>query len=103
MSVPAGGQSDVVSDIRATAIGPGEYGVTVVEGDLTTHHRVTVPTELLDELDWPDLDTRTLVEQSFAFLLEREKPTQILPEFGLDQISRYFPDYLTEIRARLSG
>ncbi len=40
---------------------------------------------------------------SFEFLLEREPATSILREFSLDVISRYFPGYPAEIRARLCG
>jgi hypothetical protein len=38
-------------------------------------------------------DVERLVEQSFAFLLEREPPSAILATFDLAVIQRYFPDY----------
>ena len=44
-----------------------------------------------------------LVRSSFEFLLEREPASSILRKFSLDIISRYFPDYPAEIRARLGG
>lgn len=90
-----------MSDITVTAMGPGEFGVQVREGDSTTSHRVTVPDELLDELALPDVDQERLVEESFAFLLEREPATSILAEFPLTTISRYFPEYHDELRSRL--
>ena len=90
-----------MSDITVTAMGPGEFGVQVREGDTTTSHRVTVPDELLDELALPDVDQERLVEESFAFLLEREPATSILAEFPLTTISRYFPEYHDELRSRL--
>ncbi len=90
-----------MSDITVTAIGPGEFGVQVREGETTTSHRVTVPDELLDELAIPDLDQERLVEESIAFLLEREPATSILSEFPLTTISRYFPEYHDELRSRL--
>lgn len=34
-----------------------------------------------------------LVRKSFEFLLDREPPTAILPEFELSVISKYFPEY----------
>ena len=34
-----------------------------------------------------------LVERSFEFLLSREPATSILPEFDLNVIPTYFPDY----------
>ena len=44
-----------------------------------------------------------LVRESFAFLLEREPAGSILASFDLSVISRYFPEYRTEIRRRLRG
>lgn len=90
-----------MSDITVTPMGPGEFGVQVREGDNTTSHRVTVSDELLDELAIPDVDQERLVEESFAFLLEREPATSILEEFPLTTISRYFPEYHDELRSRL--
>ena len=91
-----------MSEITVTAMGPGQFGVQVREGDTTTSHQVTVPDELLDELGLPDVDQEELVEESFAFLLEREPATSILEEFPLTTISRYFPEYPDELRSRLS-
>ncbi|HKR98579.1 MAG TPA: hypothetical protein VJU79_03590 [Candidatus Dormibacteraeota bacterium] len=42
-----------------------------------------------------------LVRESFAFLLEREPPQSILSRFDLAVISRYFPDYRSEIARRM--
>lgn len=79
-----------------------EYGVRVREGDHATDHHVRVPESLRDELGIVDLDEDQLVRESFHFLLEREPADSILREFDLDVISRYFPDYVSEIRTRLS-
>jgi hypothetical protein len=40
---------------------------------------------------------------SFEFLLEGGPATSFPREFSLDVLSRYFPGYPTEIRARLGG
>lgn len=77
--------------------GPHSYAVTVTEGENTTNHVVDVPAEMQGD------DEERLVRESFLFLLEREPATSILPAFPLDTISRYFPDYLAEIRARLTS
>jgi len=87
-------------DVRAT--GPHQYGVVVTQGGGTTHHDVAVPASLIDGLDLPGLDEERLVRESFAFLLEREPATSIMRKFDLDVISRYFPEYLDVIRARLA-
>ena len=46
-------------------------------------------------------DVERLVRETFAFLLEREPRSSILPTFDLDVVGRYFPDYPTVIRTRL--
>lgn len=38
-----------------------------------------------------------LVEESFRFLLEREPKESILPRFDLTDISKYFPEFESEI------
>jgi hypothetical protein len=60
-----------------------------------------VPKGLVDELGWGEAGEMELVRESFAFLLEREPATSILPQFSLDVIGRYFPEYPTEIGQRL--
>lgn len=83
-------------DISGT--GDHEYEVTVHQGDTTTRHRVRVP----DDLRPPGVDEERLVTESFVFLLEREPATSIMSRFDLDVISRYFPEYRSVMRARLS-
>ncbi len=41
----------------------------------------------------PDVPVDVLVRRSFAFLLEREPASAILPRFDLGTIERYFPEY----------
>lgn len=80
--------------VEVRAHGPHTYSVAVTEGRNTTHHIVEVPEAMRDT------DEEALVRESFAFLLEREAATSILSRFSLDTISRYFPEYATEIRTR---
>ena len=47
-------------------------------------------------------DMERLVRETFVFLLEREPPTAILDAFDLDEVSRYFPAYPSEMRVRLA-
>ncbi len=44
-----------------------------------------------------------LVRRSFDFLLQRERPDQILARFRLSEIERYFPEYPQEIRRARPG
>ncbi len=72
------------------------------EGATSTNHRVTVPEGMVEELDLADVDRERLVRESIAFLLEREPSTAILPDFSLDEIGRFFPEYFQELPARLA-
>ena len=83
-------------------MGPDEFGVQVREGEVRTSHRVKVPAGLLDDLQLADEDAEIVVRESFEFLLEREPASSILPEFSLNEISKYFPEYSEELSRRLS-
>ena len=65
-------------------------------------HHVTVSDDDARDLA-PGASADDLVRESFAFLLEREPAGSILASFDLSVISRYFPEYRTEIRRRLRG
>ncbi len=75
--------------------------VTVVDARRATHHTVHVRRESLERLA-PRSTPEGLLRASFEFLLEREPSSSILREFDIDVIARYFPEYPTEIAARLS-
>ena len=81
--------------------GPQAFDVSVQDGGKTSSYRVSVPSELSDKLG--GVAPETLVRESFVFLLEREPASSILSEFSLSVISRYFPEYLDEMKSRLSG
>lgn len=81
----------------------GTYKVEVSSGPKSTSHVVSVPGDALTRLGAEDVTAEDLVRASFSFLLEREPPTSILARFGLDDITRYFPEYPGEIRRRLGS
>ena len=88
--------------IRITAAGAQhEFGVEVTEGDETTSHKVIVPPSLLDDWGLEEKDSEDVIRESFAFLLEREPASSILPEFSLAIIPRYYPEYKDELPERL--
>ncbi|HYH27341.1 MAG TPA: hypothetical protein VEA19_01030 [Actinomycetota bacterium] len=89
-------------EIQVTPLDEDAFGVRVREGTNETNHKVTVPDEMLEVLGLPEPDLEELVRESFEFLLEREPATSILGDFRLDAISEFFPEYLDEIRTRLS-
>lgn len=82
-------------------MGPREFEVRVREGERETGHRVTVPESLTREMRLPEDDLEGVVRESFRFLLEREPASSILPEFSLDVIPAYFPEYKEELPKRL--
>ena len=90
-------------DVTITELDPGHFGVQVTQGTTTTSHRVRVPADMVDDLGLSGVDQEALVRESISFLLEREPATSILPEFGLDIISRYFPEYPEELVRRVGG
>ncbi len=79
-----------MTTVEVTPVGEDAYSVTVREGASATVHEVTGALERAAALGIaPD----RLVEASFRFLLDREPKEAILARFGLDVISRYFPEY----------
>lgn len=83
-----------MADIAVTRAAERTYDVTV---DGTSRHRVSVPARFGQEED-----LEQVVRASFEFLLEREPASSILPEFSLDVIGRYFPEYEDELPRRLA-
>ena len=73
---------------------------TVDVGDQrgTTRHTVDVMDRDRERWGRPGEPVERLVERAFEFLLAREAPTQILRQFALSDIQRYFSDFDEEIR-----
>ena len=88
-----------MADISIT---PVAFRVKVREGQGATTHQVTVPERLSETLELREDDLERVVRESFRFLLEREPATSILRQFSLSDISRYFPEYPSELERRLS-
>ena len=89
----------ILANIKVTPTGDREFEVVV--GEEVSTHRVTVPEDLVAELGLPEDDLEGIVRESFAFLLEREPASSILPEFSLDVIPKYFPEFKEELPKRL--
>ena len=87
---------------KVVSMAPGEYGVEVEEGHEITGHKVRLPRAFLDDLLLTDVDEELIVRETFDFLLEREPATSILPEFSLEDVSRYFPEFPEELQRRLT-
>ena len=93
-------------EVRCDRGGAEGWTCLVTLGELerrASTHTVRVSMTDLERLTPGAADPTTLVEQSFAFLLERESPGSILRSFNLLDIARYFPDYESDIRRRVGG
>ena len=88
-----------MADIAVSETGPRSFEVSLAEAGTT--HSVTVPDDLVEELDLPEDDLERVVRASFEFLLEREPASSIMREFSLDVIPTYFPEYKEELPMRL--
>lgn len=94
-----------MTSVQITPMEPEHFGVQIDEGEVggaVKSVRVAVPSALLEELGMADVDPVTIVEETVAFLLEREPATNLLPEFALDDVPKYFPEFFEELRTRLS-
>jgi hypothetical protein len=91
-----------MADISITPLAPRAFRVDVREGQRETAHQVTVPERLGERLELREEDLERVVRESFRFLLEREPAASILRQFSLSDISRYFPEYPSELARRLS-
>jgi hypothetical protein len=90
-----------MAKIAIKSLGPGEFQVEVGEGGGQTTHRVAVPPSLGEGVELPADDLERVVRESFRFLLEREPASSILTRFSLSDITRYFPEYPSELAHRL--
>ena len=85
-----------MAEITVTATGAHTFQVTVKEGGSVSSHAVTTDPAMVGRLA-AGTSAESLVEASFRFLLDRERKESILSSFDLSVISRYFPEYGSEI------
>ncbi|RSM77649.1 hypothetical protein DMH04_34620 [Kibdelosporangium aridum] len=87
--------------VRVQDLDEHRFAVEVKAGEQITHHQVTVPDSLLDDLVIPDVDRDRLVTEAVGYLLERHPglPTEI----NLVEVEHADPRFLEELRVRLGG
>lgn len=61
-------------------------------------HQVSCTNNYYQELTQGRVSPDELMRASMMFLLEREGPEQILPQFELPLINQYFPEYETTMK-----
>ncbi len=86
--------------ISVSLVDANTYQV-VVEEDIETTHVVRMSQDYYRKLCGATVTHEWVIVQAFKFLLERESNTEILPEFDLHIINRYFPEFEAEIAKRL--
>ena len=90
MVVSGGNRVDI--DVSSGS-GSDTFEVTLTEDGSPRSYRVTVPEDLYKRLTGAKISKADCVKASFRFLLDRESKESIMSSFGLDVISRYFPEY----------
>lgn len=73
------------------------FRVEVEEGDSRTTHLVELDRDEYQNITDGKISPEELIQYSFEFLLERESKESILNRFNVSVISRYFPEYSSEI------
>ena len=69
-----------------------------IESSVNSNHIVTLYDDIYFEMTKGIKSKEELISFSFKFLLERENNTSILPNFNLETIQNYFPEYKNEIQ-----
>jgi hypothetical protein len=89
-------------DVRRIDDGdPLVFKVTVRDQGSETQHRVTLSRKDLQRLGG-GVDSESLIDGAFRFLLEREPKESILVRFDVSVITRYFPDFERKLPRYLS-
>ncbi len=92
-----------MAEIEVRQLEAGEtsqFEVTVREGGGESRHTVVVNESDAFRLAGGYRSKEEFVRECFAFLLEREPKESILGRFDVTEISRYFPEFETEIVRR---
>lgn len=76
---------------------PALYEVTVSDGRGTSRHEVTISAGDQARLTQEEASAEDLLDAAFRFLLDREPKESILRRFDITVISRYFPEFESEI------
>lgn len=69
----------------------------VVDSETETRHRVHMSQAYYRKLCGGTVTHEWVIMQAFRFLLDRESNTEILREFDLELINRYFPAFEAEM------
>jgi hypothetical protein len=92
-----------ISVVTTPNDGGWTFAVQITETNGQTRHSVHLSQQAFEELTAGKTSTpEELVRKSFEFLLERESKNQIIRQFELPMIAKYFSEYPIEIKKRLA-
>jgi len=77
------------------------FNVIIEEEGSKTQHRVALNKADYQKVTNGDVKPEVLIKKSFEYLLEQESKEQILTNFDFTIISRYFPNFLKDIKKRI--
>ena len=83
-------------ELLITELSKDKFEITV-KADQLTKHVISVTDQMLLNLTNNKISKEELLNFSFNFLLERELNTSILSNFDITVISKYFPEYISEV------
>jgi hypothetical protein len=90
-------------EVRRTAAGdPLEFQVVVRDARGETRHHVTMSRAACERLTAGKHAPERCLEAAFRFLLDREPKESILARFDVTLISRYFPEFESELERYLA-
>ena len=88
-------------DLLIAKLSEDQFEITVKAYQLTKHV-VTVTDQMLLNLTNNKISKEELLNFSFNFLLDREANTSILSKFDIIVISKYFPEYISNVENHCS-
>jgi hypothetical protein len=74
-----------------------------IKAEQQSKHFVSLSDDTHLNLSSNKISKKDLIEFSFLFLLDREPNTAIFSKFELIDISKYFPEYLDEVKTYCEG
>lgn len=84
-------------DIRVSKLSNTLFNVEVL-GNTKTVHSVHLSDDYYNELTNREILKEDLIKKSFEFLLKKESNENILREFNLIDINKYFSDFEEKIK-----
>lgn len=74
-----------------------EYSVILDQKGRVSKYTITVDETYIERMTDGSVSPETFILASFNFLLSKEDSSHILPEFDLEDICRFYPEFEDEI------